>query len=1568
MPNSRRSKHILAMIVALLSIGITLVIAIAQETPVGSLSGTVIAQDTGNPIEADVFLTSPDKRVQRRTRSDKDGEYRFGSVPAGEYNLQASSKAHELKQTPITIREGEKKSIDIEAIPMGPSLELYAEEHIFTPDEHSRVTVRGWNNAESIDTSIYKVNLNSFLLQSGGDLSRLLGYSSFMPDQREKQKLDLSANKSLSLAKSFSEKIKGRDVEGVFMQKVLLPTLAPGLYVVSAKAGDLQRLDWIMVTTLGMVTKTSGAETLAFATDIKTGKPISASEVSVFVGNRLVTSGRTNSDGVLRLRLPSIEKGESHQTIIARSGESFAFVSSYLSSAQESRRTIYTYTERPVYKPGQMVYFRGLVREGPSTRYRAAAHLPMTVEVRDSKDTLIYRTTARTDSFGSYAGSFALNKETATGNYTILSTPEGESRGESAYFQVAAYRKPEFEVKVKLQGKHCPVGSTVHASVSANYYFGAPVTNATVNFVVRREIAWMYGEDEEQDTEGYQDYGGYGEVVSSGTVLTDSQGNADISFVTKPDESVDLEGYGDQNYTVEASVSDASRNETTGTGSILVTQGDFHIEARTDSYITSPGGKTGLSIHVLDYDNKPVARQKVRITVGMQSYSKTGESSFRKTEELSAMTDDQGGASVEFATPEPGDVKAIVTGVDKQGRSISTAAYVWCYREGFADMAYAESDLDIVTDKKIYKPGETARVLMNTKSTGATALVTVEGDRVYESRVIKLSSVSTMISIPIKSEYKPNCYIAVCFVKNKTLTNKQKRVRVSIEQSALKIEIHPNKSRYLPGEKARFDIRATGPDGRPARAELSIGIVDEAIYAIEKDRTQNILDCFYARKANRIQTGFSFPEIYLSDPDKAGPSLLKTPPSNTRIRKRFEDTAFWNPTVVTGANGRASVSFEMPDNLTTWRATVRGADSGSSFGQATSQVTVQQDFLVRLQTPRFLVQDDEAIISAIVHNYKDHDLQTRATLEAPGLRILGGSDRDVSVARNGQQQVTWRVRALSPGTKSILVRARTSETADAMEISIPVYPLGVKRITTGIGAIRTNGSRDIDLSLRTDAISGTTGLKVRLAPSYASSMLGALGYLAQYPYGCTEQTVSSFLPDVILSSSLKDMGWHNPELEAELPDMVTKGLLRLYRFQLPDGGWSWCQYGKADQWMTAYVCYALIRAGQSGFPVNKTVLDQGLSQLSEQVTTAKADPETTAYSLYVLSLTGREVSDRLDSLYTQANLSPKSIALITLAYYNLHFADKAEAALSRLFAGSISDSGMIYWKSPQRYGDEFVEPTAFGLEALLRLHPGDERATGIVRWLMQQRTYGCWYSTRETAMVLYATSLFLKDSKELTPDSNVVVMLNGKIERKVHFGKASVLQPDIEIDIPSQHLQKGTNHLEIRKSGIGNVYWSTELTQYVSSGLSNPTIDGSGLSITRTYHIPSSPWYDLDSNEIGRVVTGSDAGDTVIVRLTVYNKTSINHLLLEDYLPAGCEIQYQGERDYWDWRSWWVGQDVRDEKVSFYLDYLPPGKHTVQYRMRGAFPGDYHALPAQVFAMYDPEKRASTAASEFRVR
>ncbi|MBZ0166100.1 MAG: hypothetical protein K8I00_04775, partial [Candidatus Omnitrophica bacterium] len=267
------------------------------------------------------------------------------------------------------------------------------------------------------------------------------------------------------------------------------------------------------------------------------------------------------------------------------------------------------------------------------------------------------------------------------------------------------------------------------------------------------------------------------------------------------------------------------------------------------------------------------------------------------------------------------------------------------------------------------------------------------------------------------------------------------------------------------------------------------------------------------------------------------------PLKEATVRQDFRSTAFWQPSVVTDAAGQATVKVTFPDSLTTWRATARGISRQTDVGNVTYDTKTSKDVIVRLQAPRFFTERDEVIISANVHNYTKEPQKIKVLIKAEGLQIKDAAERWVEVAAGGEQRVDWNTQATRQGIARLTVSAQATADADAMVKSYPVIPHGIEKFIAESTAIRLVQSGEsmqtMEFHLPKERIEESTTLTLNSSPSLAAAMLDSLPYLARYPYGCVEQTLSRFLPAVIVKKTLRQLGL----AEADVNDYITNVLI-----------------------------------------------------------------------------------------------------------------------------------------------------------------------------------------------------------------------------------------------------------------------------------------------------------------------------------------------------------------------------------------------------------------------------------------
>ncbi len=352
------------------------------------------------------------------------------------------------------------------------------------------------------------------------------------------------------------------------------------------------------------------------------------------------------------------------------------------------------------------------------------------------------------------------------------------------------------------------------------------------------------------------------------------------------------------------------------------------------------------------------------------------------------------------------------------------------------------------------------------------------------------------------------------------------------------------------------------------------------------------------------------------------------------VRQNFADTALWVGTLETSAEGLAEVKLDMPENLTTWKVRVWGMGHGTRVGEGSAEVVTRKNIIIRLQAPRFFVETDEVVLSANVHNYLAEAKQIRVQLALDGDTLTGPNQLEqiVDVPAGGEQRVDWRVKVAREGTATVRMSALTDEESDAVEMDFPVYVHGMLKTDSYTGVLRPEESAGkFTIEVPAERRPEQTKLEIRYTPTLAGTMVDALPYLIDYPYGCTEQTLNRFLPAVVTQRTLKNMGldlaaiqkkrtnlnsqeigddreraqgWkrfdRNPVFdEKELEKIVKAGVNRLTEMQLSDGGWGWFSGYRehSSAHTTAVVVHGLLMAKENGVAIVPEVLDRGIAWL-----------------------------------------------------------------------------------------------------------------------------------------------------------------------------------------------------------------------------------------------------------------------------------------------------------------------------------------------------------------------------------
>lgn len=1433
------------------------------------------------------------------------------------------------------------------------------------------------------------------------------------------------------------------------------PPLAPGIYMLLVRSPQATRIERhvAVLTGLNLMLKHTDTEALVWVTDLKTGQPVANQPVALYSGSNEtpIASGRSDEDGIWRtqftLKRIKYPYGNSSYTepltvlsevdgkIVGVTGsgwddyiKAWDFELPYRYDSPQYYANLYT--DRAIYRPGQTAYFRGILRRDDDAQYRLPDDVnTVPIRVVDARGKDILAQDLPLSRFGTFNGEVALSESAPIGDYSVsFKLPSDEDEFSSAvHFQVAAYRRPEFQVSLQSDKNDYVDGDRIKLQADASYYFGGGVGNADVRWMVQSGDLYFYP----PNMTGWWDFSDYDYWMDQPYqrgLVTEGKGKTDARGQFSFDLAADLSEFpSSQNLTIETEITDINNQAISSRVTVPVHKGRFYIGLRPQKYVGAEGEEQAVDILTVDTRGVTTTQQAMTLFFFRRDWFSTRakdsdgfyywRSTFTDTlvSKVDVKTDDKGLAVARFLPKDGGTYKVLAEGKDVDGRAITSSTFLWVYGRKFINWRMENNDrVELIADKKEYLPGDVAEILVPLPFKDAEALLTIERGTIREVRRLSLKSNSELVEIPIKDDYVPNIFVSIAFTKGRAADSPVPQFKlgyvmlpVRAVEKELRVTLTPDRSApYRPGEQASFALQATNSDGMPVEAEFSLALVDKAIQSLAGDNSQSLRNSFYSQRALDIHTAASLIKSVdrISQELQAGtkgggggdgPSIGKP----DAIRKDFRDTAYWNASVVTDASGRAQVSLALPDNLTTWNMSAKGVTRATQVGEATTEITSTQDLLIRPMIPRFSVVGDKVQVQAVVNNNTPNDLQVDIRLDAQGLVVAGDPKQKIHLPAHDKAKVSWATTVDAVEQANVVFTANGAATStepslswhDAVETGFPVVrPTSLETVGTA-GQVGTRTLERIELPPVVDP--GKGELELELSPSLAAASRRSLKFLESFDYDCSEQTVSKFFPNVATYMALKEFGVENEDLKRGLESNVSREIQRLYSLQHMDGGWGWWWIDKSRPNLTAYALLALHTSQAAGFAVEESVLERAKLFLERSL---EADVAMTgdrlnerAFVLYVLTEVGSTQTGRVAKLFDdRANLSRYAQAYLLMALQRLNL-PQSKTLQAELTSVAIQSATGAHWEEAEE--DYWAmntdrRSTAIILMALARSAPDHPLLPNVVRWLMVARKEGHWETTQETAWAVLALTKFMQSTGELKGSYKYQVELNGKAIGEGVFNKSNIDQPKtLQVDIKDL-IQSAASDLVIsRDSADGRLYYSAYLSY--APVVEKISALNRGVVIQRQYEA-------VDQQTLqptGQVIQSVQAGEYVRVVLTLVTPNDLFYVALEDPLPAGLEAvdtrlktttigassprlreknERGEEKDPWYWHAYWdywTQSEIRDDRVAAFATFLSRGTYEYVYLARATVPGQFQVLPARAWQMYFPDVFGRTAGTTFSI-
>jgi alpha-2-macroglobulin len=1419
------------------------------------------------------------------------------------------------------------------------------------------------------------------------------------------------------------------------LEEKLGKQLAPGIYALTLSAPEYKdeyskrpttEKIYFTVSQTALTLKHSGHQALVWAVDMKTGEPLRGAEIALHdLNGKTLKTGKTDGEGFFETEIDASnfsvdgDMWNPEIWVSAKTGDGFAFVGSawgdgmrpydfgfgedFFPKGSEIRLMPYLYTDRPIYRAGDTVHFKGILRlrDGrgnvlpPKTTRRAR------MTINDAEGSTIYQESLPITLFGSFSGKIPLDPGAKLGTYSMeVHLEPGEDVAphyEPATFQVLAYRKPEFRVDVTFDAEEYFAGDTAHATVEGAYYFGMPMDRANVAW---RALTTDYFFN--RVTDGWYSFSLEGswcwydcqretEMIASGEGTL----GADGRFAFAVPMRLEKEALS-QVLSVDVDITDVSNQVVSARASVPVHTADVYVGIRAEDYVVEPGDEATLALITVKPDGSPIGGRRVDLTVFERNWNtirKKGvdgqyyydnEPTDRRLSSNAVTTGPDGKAIARVVIPKGGHHRILAVVRDSRGREAKADASVYAWSRTFINWPHSNSHrMTVLADKPEYEVGDTAKLLVQSPYQGSSisALVTVEREGLIKRTVIPIESSAQPIDVPITEDLIPNAYVSVVVIKPRVGETFNEhgldtgapafrigyaKLKVENAPKGITVSVEPDKRRYLPGETVEVTLRTADHRGNPVSAELSLGAVDMSVLALTGFRVPDLLAVFYSDRGIGVRSAVNL--LYLLERFKPGSKGGGGADPEERARGNFKDTAYWNPVILTDEGGTATVRFTLPDNLTTWQLLAIAHTRESLVGARATEILETKRVIVRPVRPRFAVHGDRAELAAIVHNGTEQGQEFSVSLTGKGF-ASGRETQRVSVPAGGHAKVAFPVTFGHSESAEFVFIAEGADGRDEVHETIPLHPLGIPAAVATAGFTEESATEHLFVPLRNEI----TGLKTvaTLSPTLATYLPGGLQYLVQFPYGCAEQTVSSFLPNIAVAR-LQGFDAFRIVTEKELREKVTAGIERLLTFQRADGGFGyWVDSRESHPYLTAYILHALHHTQEAGYTVDGGVLSRARSYLQNTLRGRYGGSNLAerAYILYVLGESGNADASLLSNLYGNREELPLfAKAYLAMSLQKTGDDRRALALLQEILAAAKTTSRGTHFEEKNGWAyrgtmHTDTRTTAIVLQAILRIDPSNALAPRIVRALLTMRHRGHWDTTQSTVQSIFGLVEYLTLTRELEGAFTATVSVDGEHIAKAAFDASTILTRT-ESAIPPTALDEGQmNRIAIDKDGPGRLYYDFLLTYFWKAQEILPAEEG--ISVMR------------EITPVAGSLSRPTVGGTYKVKLTITVPEHRYFVAVESPHPAGFEgIDFtlqttqryleeeagQRRNEPWWWDPSWIfnHREFRDDQVFLFADELPAGVYHYEYLVRATLPGTFQWRPARAYEMYFPEVFGNT--------
>ncbi|HMA43603.1 MAG TPA: MG2 domain-containing protein [Gemmatimonadales bacterium] len=894
------------------------------------------------------------------------------------------------------------------------------------------------------------------------------------------------------------------------------------------------------------------------------------------------------------------------------------------------------FTERGIYRPGEPVYAKAIVRDGQLGSLNVPRGDSLRWVFTDRENATVRDTTVALSAFGTSDQSYTIPPNAPLGYYTVRVDRRSGGKWRSAAtanYRVAEYRPPEFLVTATTDRVPRFAGDTVRASVEARYLFGAPMARAAVTWYARQRTAspWEY---DIPNTEGFvigeqgwwwedeqEESPGTGAVLASGTDTLDATGHLTLAAVAPAPPKGKAAWM-----TLEATITDVNRQTVSAQSSALVHPASIYIGAKptgTD-YFWTAGKERSVDLVAVTPDGARTPGVAIRGTLIRREWHQVRRDRQGAVEDVGDWVSDTVGrcavttaaqpVGCSFTPTDGGSYTVRFTAADAKGRPVATSFYRWVVGKDWVPWNDASQfKMDVVPDKSRYNVGDTATILFASPFTNAEAWITVEREGVIDERRQRITSGTTILKLPITEALVPNAFVSILVARGRSAPPQapddpgRPTIRVGYAQlqvtpavKRLTVDVKALADEYRPGDTARVDVRVRDAAGAGRRSEVTLWAVDEGVLSLTGFKTPDPVDLIYRPRGLGLRLASSLTSVAAQITE--GEKGQRAPGGGGGmdvagiLRSRFQTTAFFLGSVITDPTGHAVAAAKLPDNLTTFRLMAVAVTAGDRYGSGEAKLLVTRPLLARPALPRFVREGDSLLAGVVVNTRLGGTPTVTVQAQSQGAALLGAATQTATLEAGRGREVRFTFRGSAGDTAAFRFKVTSGVNADAVETRVPIQLPYRPRAFEVAGTLVDSTSAEFVFPEALDPA------RSRLVLSYGASPLALIrGYretLHVYPYFCTEQTASVALPLIALYRAQKQLGGA-PLLRGDPAAEIAEAVAMISGRQRDDGAIGyWSRGDWSSPWLSAYAGRALLAARAAGVAVNDSVVQRLAGYLS----------------------------------------------------------------------------------------------------------------------------------------------------------------------------------------------------------------------------------------------------------------------------------------------------------------------------------------------------------------------------------